>query len=180
MRHSTLTALIAAAVACAVHAPGAARAPAAEKAKRAAVLQAVTDCRTLTGDAERLACYDRSVAKLDAAEASNDVMVVDRQQVREGRRQLFGLTLPNFAMFRGGDEKDEVQEIDTVATAVRTDAEGRWLITLEDGAVWRQISDARFGRPPRPGSRISIRNAALGSFFLKIDGQTAIRARRVQ
>lgn len=150
------------------------------KSKRATVLQAVVDCRTLTADADRLACYDRSVAKLDAAETSNDVMVVDRAQVREGRRQLFGLSLPNFAMFRGGDTKDEVTEIATVATAVRTDAEGRWLITLEDGAVWRQISDARYGRPPHAGSKIAIRNAALGSFFLKIDGQTAIRARRVE
>ena len=51
-------------------------------------------------------------------------------------------------------------------------------MVLEDGAVWRQIDGESPFNAPHAGSTVKIRRAALGSFFLNIDGQTAIRAQR--
>ena len=148
--------------------------------QRAAAFQSLVDCRSVADDAARLACYDKSVAALDAAEAARDVVVVDKAQMREGRRQLFGLSLPNFTLFKDSPKTDDVLEIDSVATQVRFTAERRWLITLEDGAVWQQIEDRALAKAPRVGSKIHIMSAAFGSFLLKIEGERGVRARRVQ
>src|SRR5690606_15796466 len=59
--------------------------------ERAATVQALADCRKLSEDSARLACYDKAVAALDQAEARGDIVVVDRDQARKVRRQAFGL-----------------------------------------------------------------------------------------
>ncbi len=147
---------------------------------RAATFQALVDCRAIADDKLRLACFDKAVAVLDAAEASRDVVVVDKAQIREGRRQLFGLSLPNFTLFKDTPRTEELKEVDSVATAVRFTSEGQWLITLEDGAVWQQTQPQALAKRPRIGSKIHIEAGTLGSFFLRIDGETGQRARRVQ
>jgi hypothetical protein len=51
-------------------------------------------------------------------------------------------------------------------------------MTLEDGAVWRQIDQEVLGKPPKAGTAVEIRKAAMGSYRMKIGGQPAIRVRR--
>jgi hypothetical protein len=65
----------------------------------------------------------------------------------------------------------------TIATA-RQDPRGRWTITLQDGAVWRQIDTEKLRRAPAPGTVAELRTAALGSYFMKIEGLGVIRAKR--
>ncbi len=147
---------------------------------RAPVLEAVTRCRTITVDADRLACFDASVAELDAAAAKRDVVVLDRGQVRETRRSLFGLSLPKLALFGGGHDKDEdeVQEITATLSSISKDADDRLLLRLEDGAKWRQIDNVAFGRAPRPGDTIIIHRAAMGSFKARVGSSPGFRVRR--
>src|SRR5690348_11419617 len=57
-------------------------------------VQAVLDCRKLTDDAARLACYDRAVTAMASAEQSGDLVSIDREQRRAARRQAFGFQLP--------------------------------------------------------------------------------------
>jgi len=57
--------------------------------QRPEVLNRLTACRSVTAAAERLACYDRQVAALEAAEAAREIAVVDRQQIRRPRRSRF-------------------------------------------------------------------------------------------
>jgi hypothetical protein len=101
----------------------------------------------------------------------------------KARKGLFGLTLPDLGLFGGKDaeEKDPDQEgISKIESTIRSagqNAEGNWVITLEDGAKWVQ-TEAKSIRTPKPGQPIRIRKAALGSFFANIDGQTAIRMKR--
>lgn len=61
---------------------------------RSPVLVALTQCRTLPDTAARLACFDRSVAALEQAEANRTIVIIDQQQVRETRRAVFGIALP--------------------------------------------------------------------------------------
>ncbi|MDP8913479.1 MAG: hypothetical protein M3N39_07885, partial [Pseudomonadota bacterium] len=77
------------------------------KASRPGALKRLSDCRSITDQTARLACYDREVAALDAAEARKDLVVVDREQLRKTRRTLFGLTLPDLSIFGDDSSEDE-------------------------------------------------------------------------
>lgn len=148
---------------------------------RAAALQKVFDCGAIGAGEERLACYDAQVAALKAAEQKKDVVVVDREQVREARRGLFGFTLPSLKIFGGGGEdkqEEELKEIETTLAGAGKRRDGAWSFTLADGARWFQIDSNIVARGPRPGSKIRIRRGALGSYFASIDGQPGIRVKR--
>jgi hypothetical protein len=148
--------------------------------ERPAVLNQLTACRQIAAEAERLACYDRQVAALEAAEASREIAVVDRQQIRRTRRSLFGLTLPDLGIFGGDDDDGEdgaaVNEINSTIVAIGTGADGRTTYRLQDESVWVQ-TEGRAGFP-RAGEAIRIRRGPLGSFLANIAGRPAIRVIR--
>ena len=172
--------LIGAAAAIALAAAGAAAAQ-DKTPPRAAALKRLTDCRTITTQTERLACYDREVAALDAAEARKDLVVVDRQQITKTRRTLFGLTLPNLSVF--GDDNPEAEGMSRIESKIknaRQGPNGKWVLELEDGARWAQIDTRDLPVDPKPGHDIKIRKAALGSYFANVKGQNAIRVERLR
>ncbi|WP_414900499.1 hypothetical protein ACMT1E_11945 [Sphingomonas flavalba] len=136
-------------------------------------------CRALTDQAQRYTCYDTQVAALEAAVTSKQVAIVDREQIREARRGLFGLTLPSIRLFGGGDkdDSDAPKEIEaTISTAYRG-GYGEWFIVLEDGAKWHQI-DNKTIMSPKPGQTIRIRSGVLGSYMANVNKQPAIKVRR--
>lgn len=153
-----------------------------EPQPRPALVQQLFDCRTLSDAAERLACYDKQVAGLQAAEASRDISFADRAMVKKARRGLFGFSFPKLGGLFGTDEDDtdQVSSIETVIKSIRTDRSGRLIITMEDGAVWEQIDTLSLPRDPKPGQKILIKVATLGSYFASINGGRSIRMRRVQ
>ncbi|MHB8531018.1 MAG: hypothetical protein ACYC8V_16095 [Caulobacteraceae bacterium] len=145
---------------------------------RAVTVQAVIDCRKIDDGPRRLVCYDKAVAAMGEAEAKGDLVTIDREQRRAARRQAFGLPLPSLSFLDRGEKPEEVNRIAVKIAGARQDAYGKWTIVLDDGAVWRQIDDNSLSRPPHAGSTADIRRAALGSFFVKIDGQQALRMHR--
>ncbi|MDB5433045.1 MAG: hypothetical protein JWP35_4161, partial [Caulobacter sp.] len=54
----------------------------------------------------------------------------------------------------------------------------KWMFRLETGAVWRQADDNLLLHKPHEGSTADIRKGALGSFFMKVDAEQAIRVHR--
>jgi hypothetical protein len=169
--------LLAAAVALAV-ASSASAAPAIALQGRADVLKALSACRTISEASARLDCYDRATAALEQAEASGDVVVVDRAQARAARRQAFGFNLSALSVFDRALAKDEVNSLTATAAEAYRNADGKWVIVLDSGARWRQIDDEVLSEPPHQGSAIKIRHASLGSFVMNIDGQPYIRVHR--
>jgi hypothetical protein len=142
-------------------------------------LEAVLRCRAMTDEHERLACFDRTVASFEEATASRQVVVVDRKQVRDTKRSLFGLSLPSLPIFGGGGgDEEEVNSIEGTVTSAYEDGEGRWVVRLEDGGTWHQTDAITLGRRPRAGSKVKISKAAMGSFIMRIDNQPGVRARR--
>jgi hypothetical protein len=155
-----------------------ASAPAAQ-GQRPQVFEAVTRCRAIANDAERLRCFDGAAAAMEQAVDRRDLVVIDRQQVRAAHRKLFGIEIPRLNLFGGGDDKaDEVSELDGVASSVAQDGNGRWIVTLEEGGTWVQIDDNSVAVAPRPGTKIVIKRAALGSYMMRIGGQPGVRAHR--
>jgi hypothetical protein len=157
---------------------------------RASVLQALVDCRTITDPTLRLGCYDAAAGRLQAAEATGEVVVVDRAQVQEAQRAAFGFNfrMPSFLTV-GGDANaskapDGVSQtsgvIDSLESAVVSfrKLNGRWIIRLPDGALWVQTDDTILVRDPKPGSKVIIKRGAMGGYFLSVDGQRSMRARR--
>jgi len=151
---------------------------AAGKAARAAAVQNVMDCRSLTEDAKRLTCFDRAVTGMVEAEAKGDVVIIDREQRREVRRQAFGLSLPSLTLFDHGEKGEDADKITTTVTEASRGPNGRWLVQLEGGALWRQTDDADLFKTPHRGSVAIVRRGALGSYFMKVDGDSAFRVHR--
>jgi hypothetical protein len=146
---------------------------------RAALVKALSDCRAIADPTERLACFDKTAAALDEAQAKGDVVVVDRKQVHEVKRQAFGFRLDALSIFDRNGVKDTADEAitATVKSAYRN-ASGKWVVTLDSGAVWRQIDDEELSREPHPGSNAKVRRAVLGSYMMNLDSQPGIRVHR--
>jgi hypothetical protein len=137
-------------------------------------------CRAIAEPQQRLACYDREVAALEAAEATSQIRVVDAQQVSRTRRTLFGLALPDLNIFGGDDDPAAVTEINATIRSATQDPSGKWIFVLDDGARWVQLDSRELNIDPRAGQPIRIRRAAMGSFLANVNRQIAIRVRRSQ
>jgi hypothetical protein len=168
-------------IGCAVGALAAAVALGGAKAPKPmaspAVVQSLLDCRKLTDSAERLACFDKASSAMESATASGDLVSIDREQRRAARRQAFGFILPSLSFLERG-EKTEEDRITATVTEAGRNALDQWVITLDDGAVWRQTEAVELGRRPHKGSKVVISKGILGSFFMTIDGQGAGKAKR--
>lgn len=152
-----------------------------EAPQRPELFEALVRCRAITDDAARLQCFDGAAANLQQAAERRDLVVVDRQQVRESRRRLFGLALPRLPIFGGGGDDDEEDEIDSIESQVASASQiefGRWLVRLEDGSTWVQTDNEILAGRPRPGQPVRVSRAALGTFMMRVNNQPGIRVRR--
>jgi len=137
----------------------------------------VVQCRAITDPAARLACFDRSVGALAAAQQSKDLYVADKDAVREARRGLFGFNLPKMRIFADDDMEKDVDAIESTIAAFNESQKG-YVFTLKDGARWRQ-TDGLYMDRPKLGAAIRIKRAALGSYFGSISGRPGFRIERV-
>lgn len=164
-------------VVCAVVALGA---TAAQAQDGPAPLDALQKCRTITDDAQRLACFDLAAAALTASVQKKEVVVLDREEARKTRRSLFGFSLPKLKLFGNEDddpEERELLEIDSTVRSVRNLGYDKISFTLEDGAVWQTTEPVR--RMPKSGSKVHIKRASLGSYFIRFDEGRTVKGMRI-
>jgi hypothetical protein len=147
---------------------------------RAAQLQQLLDCRKLTDATQRLACFDTAAGVLDQAEAKGDVVVVDREQARKVRRQAFGFTLPSISLFTRGEKPEEITSADGVIASARKLNTGKWEFTLEDGARWVQVDLTEIPLDPKPGQKVKIKTATMGSYLMSVNNQREVKVHREQ
>lgn len=176
MRTALLILLAAGGVAAygaAVAADKADRAPA-----RAEVLQKLIDCRAVRVDADRLACYETQAARIDAAEAKRDIVVIDREQATKARKDGFGLPAKGLVVGGAAAPGEGVSDVTSTIRAAKLLPSNRWLFTLADGARWYQAELKTIGAP-KPGEPIRIRKGALGGYLANIGKRAALRVRRI-
>ena len=149
--------------------------PAQERPETLARLMA---CRGVADSTARLACFDAAAGALDSAQQQGDLVVMDRAQINQTRRQLFGFEMPALPQLFGADSAVAIDSIDSTLQSASLVGEGRWVFRLADGGVWRQIDSERVRFQNRPGQPVRIRKASLGSFLLTVDGSRAVRVRR--
>ena len=143
------------------------------------LITALDGCRKLTDDRQRLACFDQAAASLVSATQAGDVSVVDRGQIREARRSLFGfgsLRVP----FLSGNGDEDTGELKSTVRSARALGNGRFRIVIADGdATWETTESYATFDDPEPGQPIVIRRGSLGSYVLRVDNQRGVRGHRV-
>jgi hypothetical protein len=155
-----------------------ASAPPAAPLPSAAPVQRLLSCGTTADPAVRLACFDREAATLRDAIQRQDVTIVDRDSVRQARRNLFGLSLPRLAIL-GQEGADEVRQIESAIAGTSRNSDGGYIFRLADGSRWTQTDGNMFALAPKVGEAVSVRRAALGSFFLTVGRQPGVKVRRI-
>lgn len=151
----------------------------ASAGQSALLIDKITACRAIVGAEARLACFDQAAATLAKARSDRQMVVLDRGEVRQKRKSLFGLRLPEIQLF-GRDEagEPEIREIRSKVVKLAPYGRDQWTVWLEQGGVWRTTEKARFD--PEVGEPVRIFKAAMGSFRASFDGNLAVRIERVE
>ena len=145
------------------------------------IIEALAQCRQITEAAARLTCFDLASTDLVTAARSGDVSIVDRAQLRQARRSLFGFSMPRLPFFAGDrSAEDQQDEIQTSVKSSRSIGNGKYRIQIADGdATWETTEGYGAMTAPRAGQKLVIKSGALGSFSLRFAGERWVRARRV-
>lgn len=144
-------------------------------------LDRLKECQAVENNDERLACYDQAVGRVVKATEEGEVRLLDSEDVKKTRRSLFGFNLPKIGIFGGGDDEDEKELLTSTITNVRYYENDAFIFRIEEGdAVWR-VSDApmRLARV-KVGDTVEFERAALGSYWVRINGQNGVKGRRIQ
>lgn len=146
------------------------------------LVKAVQNCQSIKENDARLACYDRAASALVSATASGDVTIVDRGQVRQVRRSLFGFSigrLPFFSGARNAEADAEPKELQSTLGTFQPLANGFFRFTLTDPqSTWESTEPSDVFEPKR-GSTVKITHGALGSYWADISGQPSVKVRRI-
>jgi hypothetical protein len=141
----------------------------------------VLACRAIADPTQRLACFDKTVGTLAAAETSGDVVVINRAKVEEVKRQAFGLpNLDALKAFEIHTKAKPIERISFVIANAHQIAGGHWMVTSTDGQVWVQVDSADVYPEPAAGRSAVVYKGMIGSFFLKVGTDSAFRVRREQ
>jgi hypothetical protein len=136
-------------------------------------------CRQISDDNQRLACFDRAVGPVIAASEEGEVRIVTKDEAAQTRRSLFGFNLPKIAIF-GSDDEDEDDLFETRITSARYLSSKKARFVTEEGAVWELLSIPSRLRPLSPGDTVRFKKASMGTYFARINGQLGVRAKRVE
>ncbi|MEJ0023917.1 MAG: hypothetical protein WDN76_11165 [Alphaproteobacteria bacterium] len=143
-------------------------------------------CAAITTDAERLKCFDETMAHLRAAEQAGDVTIVDRAGVQTLEKDSFGFHFPSLgAIFshkpaaEAANTPSSVNQVSAKIERVSRSKDGA-LFVLDNGQSWRQ-TDTVGTALVRAGDSVTIKRAALGSFTLvRASGGEGVKVRRVE
>ncbi|URW76933.1 hypothetical protein M9980_06995 [Sphingomonas donggukensis] len=140
----------------------------------------IAACLEIADNTRRLECFDAAGRALVDATRRREIVMVDKDEVKSTRRSLFGFQLPRIGLFgKGGPDKgDEIDTIEAKITNVSTLGYGKYGFTIEGGARWATTEAWVGSLPPVAGQVMTIRKAALGSYFVKIGKGKGIRAMR--
>lgn len=149
-------------------------------AEAPAVFREAVDCKAIADATARLACYDRTVAALEAARSARDLVIIDRATMRETRQGLFGISLPKLKLFGGDgddDDADMVREITSTIKAIGTANDGLPIYLLAEGGKWKQTDGRNVF--PKVGHPITIRLGTLNKYTASINGRSGVRVIRL-
>ncbi len=161
-------------------APLSADRPKAGPAAQPKVFSDLLECRKIADPQARLACYDAQSAVLADATEKRQIVVADRAEVEKARKGLFGFALPVSPILGEDGEQAEAKRLDTTVVSARRSRDGGWIIVLTGAGTWEQIDSKVLPLSPRAGQKVIVSKGAVGSYFVSVDGQSALKMRRIQ
>ena len=141
-------------------------------------LQALRDCRAIEQNEARLACFDAAVDSVIARQDSGELQVLDKEDVAETRRGLFGFSLPKIGIFASDDERENTI-LQSRITGLRRLRSDHWEIEISEGSVWRATNTPRNFRP-EVGDEVELEKAAMTSYWLRVNGALGVKASRIR
>lgn len=155
------------------------------------LIDQLADCRAQTVDAQRLACFDRTVTAVVDARRKKDIVILDRSEVRKAKTSLFGFSLPSIKLFGGGNDDEQLKQLVGTMGSSTMLTGGLIRFELDDvqpasGAakvgdnksVWETTEQVML--PPRRGDTVTIKSGALGSYVATAPGRRSARVRRIR
>ena len=146
-------------------------------------------CAKVADDKARLACFDRQVAVLTAAQAqqadARGAAVSGGSVAAAGAKltpeQKIGLprgTVDKLEAAPGSAPEPQLENFEARIRSVSVGAGGREVFALENDQVWRQ-SETKPEFSVHPGDTVRISRGALGSFWLSANVHSATRVSRI-
>jgi len=175
--------------------------------ERSDAAAAMLSCASVRGDKARLKCFEAALPDMrnafpDAAEIAAAKAEEARLAAKEEEKQEFGLSpaeakandpfeekefgaedLPRIVK-ADSDDGEEVRSIESKVVEVSRTLNGKLLIILENGQVWRQI-DGDSSTPYIPskvdGLTATVKKAAFGSYSVRVSSaRDAFKAKRIK
>lgn len=158
--------------------------------------RALLDCAAETDDDQRLACYDRAVARISSAaqrviaerRAASERLAAERAtaeaaaaskaaaDAEAAKRQAFG----GERLRRGLDDDGDIQTLTAAVVETLSDRDGMTVFVLDNGQMWRQTSGISLP-PVRAGDKVELSRGAVGSYQMWLPRQKrSVKARRMR
>lgn len=133
-------------------------------------------CADVADPNGRLACYDRAFPPVAGAGTT----AVDLEAQRKQALTEFGFNKRQL-LDRAPEALREIQphRIEGVITKLDERDSGERLVTLDNGQAWLLTEVTSRGRL-RPGDKVTVREAALGTYMLVTPARIALRAKRLR
>jgi hypothetical protein len=142
-------------------------------------------CAAIRSDVDRHTCYDREMAKLvpGAAGAGTATAIAVPSAAAPPPvltpEQRFGLSPAQAeTKVEEATKAEPLSSLEAKVSGVRPITEGRVLIDLDNGQVWRQV-DTDVTVRLKPGDAVTIKRNTLGSYWLS-SGKRSWRVKRIQ
>ncbi|HWH22576.1 MAG TPA: hypothetical protein VNT25_04695 [Allosphingosinicella sp.] len=154
----------------------------AQNVGKPALLDNVVKCRNFVDDKARLACFDAATSALATATNSGSLMVVDKEEVKQARRGLFGFNLPKLPFLSDDEEKEseKIKELATTLKSVKPFGYEMWQFELASGGTWETVESQDDNPLPKVGAPVVVKKGPLGNYMAKIGSRGGIRVRRIK
>jgi len=139
---------------------------------------AILACRTLTNDAQQLACFRQASERLAEEHARPDQAAEAKLSVAmTPQPRPFGAPRPRPAPAARAKEADSLS-VKVLSFADRGD--GRVLFRFDDGSTWVETqTDEPVAGSLRVGQSVTLRRGLFGGYILDIPGRSFVRVARV-
>lgn len=137
-------------------------------------------CAAESDNAQRLACYDKEMARLAQPPHAHDAAPSTTPAAQNGApADQFGLSEERIRKLKAQAGTPEPNERSAHITKISQFASGRARITLDNGEVWEQTEED-FGFSPMSGATATITRGALGGFWMTVEKYRKVRVKRIR
>jgi hypothetical protein len=138
--------------------------------------ESLRSCVKISVDAERLACFDREIARVTSSVSTPKGAAV----IPLTPEQKLGLSPSRVQQLESGSaEPLPPKEVHAHIVSTSSSADGLQSFVLDNAQVWRQ-TQIKTDFPVHQGDAVTISRGALGSFWMATDPHHSTRVKRIR